>query len=162
MAWLTRDFLADQPLHVIQRGNNRKAVFYDEDDHAHGVADALVSDHDLYRRLGPNAQARGQEYRGFFSRRSRKNSSTPQVQKDWRPRGSLPSASRYLSSHPPLVEHNARSVEREPAALLANCYRALISLLSASGSLHPSVKSNDCWNRIPFAVEPPAGTVPSI
>src|SRR5262245_19054105 len=29
-------------------------------------ADALVSDHDLYRRLGPNAQARGQVYRGLF------------------------------------------------------------------------------------------------
>ena len=34
--------------------------------HAHGTADALVSDHDLYRRLGPDAQARRQEYRGLF------------------------------------------------------------------------------------------------
>jgi hypothetical protein len=43
-----------------------------------------------------------------------------------------------------------------------SCYRALSSLLRASGSLHPSVKSNDCWNRMPSAVGPPAGTVPSI
>jgi hypothetical protein len=41
-------------------------------------------------------------------------------------------------------------------------YRALSSLLRASGSLQPSVKSNDCWNRKASAVEPPAGTVPSI
>ena len=34
--------------------------------HAHGTADAIVSDHDLYCRLGPNAQARRQEYRGLF------------------------------------------------------------------------------------------------
>ena len=34
--------------------------------HAHGTADALVSDHDLFRRLGPDAQARRQEYRGLF------------------------------------------------------------------------------------------------
>ena len=33
---------------------------------AHGTADALVSDHDLYRRLGPDAQSRRQEYRGLF------------------------------------------------------------------------------------------------
>ena len=43
-----------------------------------------------------------------------------------------------------------------------SCYRALSSLLRASGSLHPSVKSNDCWNRMASAVEPAAGTVPSI
>src|SRR5258707_9066849 len=43
-----------------------------------------------------------------------------------------------------------------------SCYRALSSLLRASGSLHPSVKSNDCWNRMASAVELPAGTVPSI
>ena len=178
MARRGRYFLADQPLHVIQRGNNREAVFYDEGDyavyrdwlgaaavkhglaihayvlmtnhvhllvtprkadsvprtmqtlgrryvryvnatygrtgtlwegryraapidseayflaccryielnpvrarmvrhprehkwssyhaHAYGTADALVSDHALYRRLGPDAQARGQEYRGLF------------------------------------------------------------------------------------------------
>jgi hypothetical protein len=46
---------------------------------------------------------------------------------------------------------------------MKSCYRGgLSSLLSASGSRHPSVKSNDCWNRMPSAVEPPAGTVPSI
>ena len=43
-----------------------------------------------------------------------------------------------------------------------SCYRVLNSLLSASGSLHPSVKSNDCWKRMASAVEPPAGAVPSI
>jgi hypothetical protein len=43
-----------------------------------------------------------------------------------------------------------------------SCYRALSSSLRTSGSLHPSVKSNDCWNRMASAVEPPAGTVPSI
>ncbi len=36
------------------------------------------------------------------------------------------------------------------------------SLLRVSGRLQPSVKSNDCWNRKASAVEPPAGTVPSI
>ena len=34
MARLGRYFLPDQPLHVIQRGNNRQAVFFDDDDHA--------------------------------------------------------------------------------------------------------------------------------
>jgi REP-associated tyrosine transposase len=34
MARLGRYFLADQPLHVIQRGNNREAVFFDEEDYA--------------------------------------------------------------------------------------------------------------------------------
>src|SRR5438105_227957 len=34
MARRGRYFLADQPLHVIQRGNNREAVFYDEGDYA--------------------------------------------------------------------------------------------------------------------------------
>jgi len=32
MARLGRYFIPDQPLHVIQRGNDRKAVFFDEDD----------------------------------------------------------------------------------------------------------------------------------
>jgi len=34
MARLGRYFLTDQPLHVIQRGNNRDAIFFDADDHA--------------------------------------------------------------------------------------------------------------------------------
>ena len=34
MARLGRYFLPDQPLHVIQRGNNRGAVFFSDDDHA--------------------------------------------------------------------------------------------------------------------------------
>jgi putative transposase len=35
MARLTRYFLPDQPLHVIQRGNNRTAIFFAPDDSAH-------------------------------------------------------------------------------------------------------------------------------
>jgi putative transposase len=34
MARLGRYFLADQPLHVIQRGNNREAIFFGEEDYA--------------------------------------------------------------------------------------------------------------------------------
>jgi putative transposase len=34
MARLGRYFVADQPLHVIQRGNDRKPVFFDDDDYA--------------------------------------------------------------------------------------------------------------------------------
>ena len=34
MARLGRYFLPDQPLHVIQRGNNRQAIFFDEVDYA--------------------------------------------------------------------------------------------------------------------------------
>ena len=34
MARLCRYFIPDQPLHVIQRGNNRKAVFFDDEDFA--------------------------------------------------------------------------------------------------------------------------------
>jgi putative transposase len=34
MARLGRYFLPDQPLHVIQRGNNRGAIFFCDDDHA--------------------------------------------------------------------------------------------------------------------------------
>ena len=34
MARLPRVFVADQPLHVIQRGNNRKAVFFADEDYA--------------------------------------------------------------------------------------------------------------------------------
>lgn len=34
MARLGRYFLPDQPLHVIQRGNNREAIFFDDDDYA--------------------------------------------------------------------------------------------------------------------------------
>ena len=33
MARLGRYFLPDQPLHVIQRGNNRQAIFFCEDDY---------------------------------------------------------------------------------------------------------------------------------
>ena len=33
MARLGRYFLPDQPLHVIQRGNNRGAIFFCDDDH---------------------------------------------------------------------------------------------------------------------------------
>jgi putative transposase len=32
MARLGRYFLADQPLHIIQRGNNREAVFFHDED----------------------------------------------------------------------------------------------------------------------------------
>ena len=35
MARHGRYFLPDQPLHVIQRGNNRGAIFFDADDYAH-------------------------------------------------------------------------------------------------------------------------------
>jgi putative transposase len=35
MARLVRSFLPDQALHVIQRGNNRQAVFFDAEDAAH-------------------------------------------------------------------------------------------------------------------------------
>src|SRR5450432_3293882 len=34
MARLGRYFLKDQPLHVIQRGNNRDAIFFGAEDHA--------------------------------------------------------------------------------------------------------------------------------
>ena len=34
MARLGRYFLPDQPLHVIQRGNNREAIFFGPDDYA--------------------------------------------------------------------------------------------------------------------------------
>ena len=34
MARLGRYFLPDQPLHVIQRGNNREAIFFGPDDDA--------------------------------------------------------------------------------------------------------------------------------
>src|SRR5204863_5255733 len=34
MARLGRYFLPDQPLHVIQRGNNRQAIFFDDADYA--------------------------------------------------------------------------------------------------------------------------------
>src|SRR5262249_15402437 len=34
MTRLGRYFLPDQPLHVIQRGNNRQAIFFDDDDYA--------------------------------------------------------------------------------------------------------------------------------
>ena len=34
MARLGRYFLPDQPLHAIQRGNNREAIFLDPEDHA--------------------------------------------------------------------------------------------------------------------------------
>src|SRR5712691_2747983 len=34
MARLGRYFLPDQPLHVIQRGNNREAIFFGEEDYA--------------------------------------------------------------------------------------------------------------------------------
>lgn len=33
MARLGRYFLADQPLHIIQRGNNREAIFFDDEDY---------------------------------------------------------------------------------------------------------------------------------
>ncbi len=33
MARLGRYFLPDQPLHVIQRGNNRGAIFFDDADY---------------------------------------------------------------------------------------------------------------------------------
>ncbi len=33
MARLGRYFLPDQPVHVIQRGNNRQAIFFDDDDY---------------------------------------------------------------------------------------------------------------------------------
>jgi putative transposase len=37
MARLGRYFLPDQPLHVIQRGNNRGAIFFGADDYARYV-----------------------------------------------------------------------------------------------------------------------------
>ena len=33
MSRLGRYFLADQPLHVIQRGNNREPIFFDPEDY---------------------------------------------------------------------------------------------------------------------------------
>lgn len=38
MARLGRYFLRDQPLHVIQRGNDRQAVFFTPDDYARLIA----------------------------------------------------------------------------------------------------------------------------
>lgn len=35
MARLGRYFIPDQPLHIIQRGNNRNTVFFGDDDFAH-------------------------------------------------------------------------------------------------------------------------------
>jgi REP element-mobilizing transposase RayT len=35
MAWHGRYFLPDQPLYVIQRGNNRSAIFFDIEDYEH-------------------------------------------------------------------------------------------------------------------------------
>jgi REP element-mobilizing transposase RayT len=37
MARLGRYFLPEQPLHVIQRGNNRQAIFFDDDDYVHAI-----------------------------------------------------------------------------------------------------------------------------
>jgi REP element-mobilizing transposase RayT len=37
MARHGRYFLPDQPLHVIQRGNNRSAIFFDIEDYEHTV-----------------------------------------------------------------------------------------------------------------------------
>ena len=34
MPRLGRYFLPEQPLHVIQRGNNRQAIFFEDDDYA--------------------------------------------------------------------------------------------------------------------------------
>ena len=34
MPRLGRYFLPDQPLHVIQRGNNRAAIFFEDEDYA--------------------------------------------------------------------------------------------------------------------------------
>jgi putative transposase len=33
MARMGRYFVADQPLHVIQRGNNRQAIFFEDQDY---------------------------------------------------------------------------------------------------------------------------------
>jgi hypothetical protein len=45
---------------------------------------------------------------------------------------------------------------------MKSCYRSLSSFLSASRSLHPSVKSNDRWKRMPSAVDRRQAPVPSI
>jgi hypothetical protein len=93
MARHNRYFLPDQPLHLIQRGNNREPIFFGEDDyrryrmwlgeaaeqygcsihayvlmtaHAHGAADALVTDHPLYHALGRRAAEREEAYRALF------------------------------------------------------------------------------------------------
>jgi hypothetical protein len=57
MARLGRYFLPDQPLHVIQRGNNRDAIFFAEDDYAcyRGSAqfhDASAPDQSNFARNG--------------------------------------------------------------------------------------------------------------
>src|SRR5215468_746828 len=67
-----------------------------------------------------------------------------------------------LPSKPESKTADRRSVVRAQHSGAGAHYRALSSLLRASGSLQPSVKSNDCWNRKASAVDPPAGTVPSI
>src|SRR5262245_4886676 len=47
----------------------------------------------------------------------------PQAQKDWRPRGSLPSATRSLSSHPPLVRAERHWILCTAASLSRWCPR---------------------------------------
>src|SRR5436190_22403586 len=79
MARLGRYFLPDQPLHVIQRGNNRQAIFFAAGDYARyrdWLADAadrygcgsdpLVADHPLYRAVGRTPALRQQAYRALF------------------------------------------------------------------------------------------------
>ena len=52
MARLGRYFLADQPIHLIQRGNNRQPIFFADDDYVHYRAwlAAAAADHgcDIY------------------------------------------------------------------------------------------------------------------
>lgn len=57
MARLGRYFLPDQPLHVIQRGNNRKAIFFCAEDCARtrewlAAAAAFGPAHDGVRSVG--------------------------------------------------------------------------------------------------------------
>ncbi len=88
--------LAGMPVHVVQRGNNRQAVFYDEQDHraylrwleegaerygcavhayvlmtnhwnALGQPDPVIVSHGRYRALGQSELQRQEVYRGLFT-----------------------------------------------------------------------------------------------
>lgn len=64
----------DVPQHIIQRGNNRQATFFAEQDyrgssyrfHALGAPDPVVSTHEQYARLGRSADERQRAYRELF------------------------------------------------------------------------------------------------
>jgi putative transposase len=54
------------PVRASMVGHPRDYPWSSYDAHAHGTSDALVSGHDLYVRLGPNATERQKAYRALF------------------------------------------------------------------------------------------------